>query len=202
MPASAYSAYAFEVLYARLNKVTPLSLARFKQFFQVTATKERYPLFVTWNIVNSSEKELRGCIGTFSPLDIEKGIKEYALIAAFDDSRFEPIPKEELPELSCDVTLLKDFEPADNIWDWEVGKHGIKISFKYGGHSRSATFLPDVAVEQGWDKKTTLKYLVQKAGGPRGVELDALNISLTRYKGEKSGLTYDEFIKIRKQLKE
>lgn len=45
------------------------------------ATREdEYPLFVTYNVIQEDgEKRLRGCIGTFEPHDLEKGLASYAL---------------------------------------------------------------------------------------------------------------------------
>ncbi|GMM37593.1 hypothetical protein DASC09_049180 [Saccharomycopsis crataegensis] len=203
LPGSPYVAYAFEILYSKLHRIRPpLSLSSFKSCYGVPISHrtEKHPLFVTWNIIVGSEKELRGCIGTFSPMEIQSGIKEFALTAAFQDNRFDPIELEELEELSCDITLLKDFEKVEDIWDWDLGTHGIRISFTYHNRLRSATFLPDVAVEQNWDKETTMRYLVAKGGGPRSItDFGKLDISLTRYKGEKSHITYSEFKEIRKR---
>lgn len=84
--------------------------------------------------------------------------------SAFSDDRFHPVMLEEVPELQCEVSLLHSFEKGRNALDWEVGKHGIMIDFEVEDQSFSATFLPEVATEQGWDKKTTLRYLVRKAG--------------------------------------
>ena len=44
---------------------------------------EHHPLFVTWNTVSrrSGHKSLRGCIGTFDPLELSNGLKSYALTA-------------------------------------------------------------------------------------------------------------------------
>jgi len=40
------------------------------------------PLFVTWETISSDEsRRLRGCIGTFEPLELEEGLKTYARIA-------------------------------------------------------------------------------------------------------------------------
>lgn len=36
------------------------------------------PLFVTWDV--GKEKRLRGCIGTFSPMNLHCGLKEYAIV--------------------------------------------------------------------------------------------------------------------------
>lgn len=48
---------------------------------------ERFsPLFVTWNTVSSRSSggtRLRGCIGNFEAMDLEEGLKEYALIRYF-----------------------------------------------------------------------------------------------------------------------
>ena len=45
-----------------------------------TRPHEEYPLFITWDTVNSrGRKTLRGCIGTFEAQEIESGLKSYAL---------------------------------------------------------------------------------------------------------------------------
>jgi AMMECR1 domain-containing protein len=44
------------------------------------------PLFVTWHTVSSrlaGSTRLRGCIGNFEAMDLEEGLKEYALIRYF-----------------------------------------------------------------------------------------------------------------------
>ena len=42
--------------------------------------REDFPLFVTWNTVSrSGYKNLRGCIGTFEPQELEYGLRSYAL---------------------------------------------------------------------------------------------------------------------------
>jgi hypothetical protein len=45
-----------------------------------TRRHEEYPLFITWDTVNSrGYKSLRGCIGTFEAQEIESGLKSYSL---------------------------------------------------------------------------------------------------------------------------
>jgi AMMECR1 domain-containing protein len=47
-----------------------------------TAALPKMPLFITWNIFSKSgRKDLRGCIGTFEPKNLEIGLKDYALTA-------------------------------------------------------------------------------------------------------------------------
>lgn len=53
--------------------------------------------------------------------------------------------------------------------DWALGTHGIRISFVYRGRRYGATYLPDVAVEQGWTKEETVESLMRKAGWDGGV---------------------------------
>ncbi|KAL2433480.1 hypothetical protein ABEF95_003906 [Exophiala dermatitidis] len=130
---------------------------------------ESYPLFVTWNTVSrSGHKSLRGCIGTFEALPLASGLSSYALTSAFDDTRFSPIPASLMPALSCSLTLLADFEPCRDAMDWTLGLHGLRISFTYRNRRHGATYLPDVAVEQGWDKEETVTSLMKKAGWDGG----------------------------------
>ena len=81
--------YCFDVLTSHLHKTNPV-------LGKPTFTNSPFPLFVTWYI--GREKHLRGCIGTFSPLSLHDGLKEYAITSAFQDTRFNPIRKEELPK--------------------------------------------------------------------------------------------------------
>lgn len=56
------------------------------------------------------------------------------------------------PDLTVNVSLLVNFEEGKDAIDWEVGKHGIIIKGEYEGDYFSATYLPEVAPEQGWGK--------------------------------------------------
>lgn len=71
------------------------------------------------------------------------------LNSAFRDRRFQPLAETEIPTLEIGISLLVKYEKGDNCFDWEVGKHGIIIEFRAGGHRYSATYLPEVAQEQG-----------------------------------------------------
>ena len=156
------------------------------------------PLFVTWNTMDDDEPMLRGCIGTFESQDLSEGIPEYALISALHDTRFPPIKKSELPTLQVAVTLLTDFEEVDDIFDWEIGVHGIRLSFHDRGRRYGSTYLPDVASEQGWTKDEALFSLIRKAGwtGSRGRWKD-LDLKVTRYQGKKTTMQYAEYKKWR-----
>lgn len=70
--------------------------------------------------------------------------------SAFKDSRFSPVTKDELSKLHVSVSILRHFEDGLNYADWEIGIHGIRIEFHTEkGSKRTATYLPEVAPEQG-----------------------------------------------------
>ncbi|KAL2880805.1 hypothetical protein SGCOL_003832 [Colletotrichum sp. CLE4] len=156
------------------------------------------PLFVTWNTVSprSGHRSLRGCIGTFEDQELQDGLSSYALTSALHDTRFPPVEAPELPSLEVAVTLLTDFEDADDAMDWTLGVHGLRISFFYHGRRYGATYLPDVAVEQEWTKEETLVSLMRKAGwvGSKSKWQD-VELKVVRYQGKKESLEYGEYKK-------
>ncbi|EJT97731.1 hypothetical protein DACRYDRAFT_97121 [Dacryopinax primogenitus] len=204
----------------------------------------KYPLFVTWNIKSSrpgGHARLRGCIGNFEPQELYEGLKDYALIAGRQDSRFNPITERELERLECQVSLLTDFEDARNYLDWTIGTHGIYISFPHpsllppassldpsplsshsgtpvppgergrghwwsrgsGQHkfkNLNATYLPEVAPEQGWTQIEAIDSAIRKAGWDGRITEDLRrSIKLRRYQSRKCGVQWDEFIKWREE---
>jgi AMMECR1 domain-containing protein len=62
-------------------------------------------------------------------MPLSTGLSSYALHSALQDHRFSPIDLKELPSLEVSVTLLTDFETCKEAMDWELGVHGIRISF-------------------------------------------------------------------------
>ncbi|KAL8904161.1 MAG: hypothetical protein Q9207_003453 [Kuettlingeria erythrocarpa] len=152
--------------------------------------EEHCPLFVTWNTISArGNKSLRGCIGTFEPQELSAGLANYALTAAFDDTRFSPIEPAELPTLAVHITLLNTFTPCAHVLDWELGTHGLRISFTYHGRRMGATYLPDVAVEQGWTKEETVVSLMRKAGwtGRSKEWRNVPDLKAVRYEGKGEG---------------
>lgn len=112
--------------------------------------------FVTYHCHGS----LRGCVGSIYPeLPLYEEVLHNAVSAACD-SRFDPIDKIELEHLRVEISVLSPIRQIASLDEFELGKHGIIVSL----HGRRAVYLPQVAVEQGWDKKTTLQHLCQKAG--------------------------------------
>jgi len=165
------------------------------------------PLFVTWNTVSShdpTDHSLRGCIGTFETLPLSTGLSSYALTSALQDHRFSPISLRELPSLQVSVTLLTDFEDASGPMDWELGVHGLRISFHARGKRYGACYLPDVAPEQGWNKEETVVSLMRKAGwgGRKETWEEVGDMKVVRFRGDAEHLDYAEFKEWRKWVEE
>jgi len=158
-----------------------------------TFANKQYPLFVTWRI--GKEKHLRGCIGTFSALNLHFGLREYAATSAFKDTRFSPITLDELTKLHVCVSILTDFEEGGNYMDWEIGKHGIRIEFHSDrGYKQTATYLPEVAAEQGWNHIQTIDSLIRKGGYKGAITKEFREaIKLTRYQSEKLTVSYQDY---------
>ncbi|KAK4218439.1 AMMECR1 domain-containing protein [Rhypophila decipiens] len=196
-PSSASSTTSLQVQQGESGVSTPAT--------SISSTPSRQPitespLFITWNTLSPRHggHSLRGCIGTFEPQLIEDGLSSYALTSALHDTRFHPITASELPTLQVAVTLLTDFEDAHDTMDWELGKHGIRISFYYHGRRYGATYLPDVATEQGWTKEETIVSLMRKAGWVgRKDKWHEIDVKVVRYQGKKECLDYAEFKKWR-----
>jgi AmmeMemoRadiSam system protein A len=107
---------------------------------------------------------LRGCVGYVFPVTpLYRTIAESARGAAFDDSRFSPVTRDESRELQVSLSILSPPRPiqADRI---EIGLHGLLVSLgPYRG-----LLLPQVPVEHGWDRTAFLEQTCRKAGLPPG----------------------------------
>lgn len=178
--------FCFDVLYCQLNQLDPPKPPNFGSGL--------FPMFITWTI--GKERKLRGCIGTHKAMPLHTGLQEYANISAFEDSRFSPISRDELPKLHCSVSILKHFEEGNDYADWEIGIHGIRIEFiNEKGNKQTATYLPNVAKDQGWNQTQTIDSLLYK-GGYRGKVTPEIRkaIKLTRYQSEKLTVSYQDYM--------
>lgn len=107
--------------------------------------------------------DLRGCIGLVSAAKpLQETVREMAAASAFEDPRFPPLGREELPRLRIEISALSPFRRVSDVGQIEVGVHGIMM--RRG--ARSGLLLPQVATEQGWDRETFLRHTCRKAGLP------------------------------------
>ena len=178
---------------------------------------------MTWYKRSSKRKhdDLRGCLGTFSQeLPIAIGLKKYAVMSAMNDKRFSPILVEELSALKCQISLLHSFTRCKSWDDWDLGTHGITIQFEApppnggvestghskkhskgsgSGHCRvyNATYLPEVARQQRWNRVQTIDHLVAKAGY-NGTASTVHKLVVTKYQSCKHSMSWSEFVEYSK----
>jgi AmmeMemoRadiSam system protein A len=109
--------------------------------------------------------KLRGCIGEFpSDKPLWQVIQKTALASAFEDPRFFPLKKEELPFLEIEISVVFPLEKIDDWRKIKLGMDGVLIE-KEG---RRGVFLPQVAKETGWSLEEFLGNLcLEKMGLPK-----------------------------------
>jgi MEMO1 family protein len=103
--------------------------------------------------------ELRGCIGTLTPVALTLGdeIARNAFAAAFRDPRFAPVTASELDDLSYSVDVLSPSEPCarDGL---DPHTYGVIVTAR----ERRGVLLPDLAGVETIDRQ--LAIALQKAG--------------------------------------
>jgi hypothetical protein len=105
--------------------------------------------------------ELRGCIGYTSaakPLYIT--VRDTATLAAMQDPRFPRVTAAELPKLEYEISVLSPMRRVTDVQKIIVGQHGLLMK---NGDSEGI-LLPQVPVEQRWDRHTFLEQTCAKAG--------------------------------------
>ncbi len=113
--------------------------------------------------------DLRGCIGQLYPdRELYKIVQHCVVSAALEDTRFAPVERDELPELSIEISVLTPFRRIRKMEEIEVGKHGLYL---VQGRFRGL-LLPQVATQYAWDRITFLKQTCRKSGLPESAWQD------------------------------
>ena len=125
---------------------------------------EKRGVFTT---LTTSSGKLRGCIGFPEPVfPLGEAVIKSAISAASSDPRFPPVTKEEMDDMTVEVSMLS--KPValavKNRKDLPsmiaVGRDGLIAE----RDSFSGLLLPQVAVEEKMDQKAFLKAVCWKAG--------------------------------------
>ena len=100
--------------------------------------EEKRACFVS---IKNKNGELRGCIGTLSPVypSLYKEIIANAISASTHDPRFPPMMKHELGDVPFSVDVLSEPETISGIELLDPKKYGVIVSKGY----RRGVFLPD-----------------------------------------------------------
>jgi len=121
--------------------------------------KEKCGAFVTIHIKGN----LRGCIGYIEGIKpIPETVIEMADASAFRDPRFSSLTADEYKRIDIEISVLSPIEKVNDVNEIVVGRDGVIIT---RGYNRGL-LLPQVPVEQGWDRKTFLEHTCYKAGLP------------------------------------
>jgi AmmeMemoRadiSam system protein A len=111
-----------------------------------------------------NQDELRGCIGTCTPSKpLREIVVEMTEAAATRDRRVRPVRAAELPQIHIDISVLSPLLRSPEPLALKIGQHGLHVTC---GRKRGV-FLPQVAVEYGWDIKTFLEQTCLKANLPK-----------------------------------
>ena len=125
---------------------------------------EKLGVFVT--IHTFPEHDLRGCIGIpFPIMSLKEAIIDSAQ-SATRDPRFPPLKENELSSIIIEVTILtkpeliKVKQPKEYLDKIEIGRDGLIVEQSF----YKGLLLPQVPVEQEWDKEEFLSHTCMKAG--------------------------------------
>lgn len=121
--------------------------------------KRQCGVFVTLH----KQGNLRGCIGYIKPIaPLAQAVSRMAIAASTEDPRFPPVSPDELKDIDIEITVLSELTKISDTNRIEVGRDGLFIV--KGFHS--GLLLPQVPVEQGWNREQFLTHTCYKAGLP------------------------------------
>jgi AmmeMemoRadiSam system protein B/AmmeMemoRadiSam system protein A len=104
---------------------------------------------------------LRGCVGYTAPIKpLFMTVRDTATLAALRDPRFAPVTAAELPKLAYEISVLSPLRRVTDVEQIKVGRDGLIM--KNGNYE--GLLLPQVPVEQSWDRDTFLDQTCAKAG--------------------------------------
>ncbi|MGA2772190.1 MAG: AmmeMemoRadiSam system protein B [Bryobacteraceae bacterium] len=114
--------------------------------------------------------QLRGCIGYVAPMKpLAITVRDVAAFAALRDTRFRPVSASELGALEYEVSVLSPLRRVLDVKEIRVGQHGLIM--KKG--DIEGLLLPQVPVEEKWDRATFLEQTCYKADLPKNCWQDA-----------------------------
>jgi hypothetical protein len=114
--------------------------------------------------------ELRGCIGYTSSLKpLYLTVRDTATYAALRDPRFPPVSASELPKLEYEISVLSPLRRVLDVRQVKVGQHGLLMK----DDTHEGILLPQVPVEEKWDRQKFLEETCAKAGMRAGCWKDA-----------------------------
>ncbi len=148
----------------RLARISVESAVREGKLYDYKGTASQPLMQERGAFVTLKEKgEMRGCVGYAAPMKpLSYTVRDVAALAAVRDRRFPPVTAAELGELRYEISVLSPLRRVLDIKNVEIGRDGLVIR---RGDSEGL-LLPQIPVEQGWDRATFLEQACLKAGLP------------------------------------
>ena len=121
--------------------------------------------------------DLRGCIGIIAEgkNPLYKNVMEFVINSAVRDPRFPPMIKDEVDDVHIEISVMRHvdspispFKLCADINDITIGRDGLRIERGL----KTGILLPQVPVEQNWDRAQYLAGICRKAGFPASVLAD------------------------------
>ncbi len=116
-----------------------------------------------------SRGHLRGCIGYIESTEaLAEVVRKAATKAAFHDPRFPPLTSKEFNTVGIEISVLTPPVPLEDVSMIEIGRDGLIVEL---GFARGL-LLPQVAIEQAWDRLKFVENTCAKAGLPGDAWMD------------------------------
>jgi len=113
--------------------------------------------------LHTRRQRLRGCIGCLEARNpLADAVIENAYAAATRDPRFDPIRPEDVHDLDIEISVLGPLVRVEQVTDIEVGRDGVAVDLD----GCRGILLPQVPVQQGWDREEFLDNVCRKAELP------------------------------------
>ncbi len=137
---------------------------RTRPAYEPASAAQQQPRATFVTLRDKHTHDLRGCRGeVFARYPLWESVQRVSILSATDDPRFRPMTHDELADMHIEISVLTPMRLARRPEEVIVGQHGVMI--RKGRHG--GLFLPQVPVEQGWDRDEYLSTLCwMKAGLP------------------------------------
>lgn len=130
----------------------------------------------------TKQGRLRGCIGTFGrKQELWRVVAQYARTAAFRDTRFRPLAKDELAEVGFEISVLSPLRKLTNPLSIRLGIDGIWVVAAGG---RTGTYLPQVGKRFRTKEEFLSDCTKNKAGLPADAWRDPNRATVYAYTAE------------------
>ncbi|MEZ4324192.1 MAG: AmmeMemoRadiSam system protein A [Polyangiales bacterium] len=117
---------------------------------------------------------LRGCIGRLEPSrpSLAHEIAESAVSAALEDPRFPPVSRQELDDLTLEISVLEPPEPVCGLHDLDPKRYGVVV---HSGHLRGV-LLPDVDGVDTAEQQVSIARMKARVSPAAAYELERFRV--------------------------